>query len=124
MRNFPFTHYIAILAAYLVVLLITGCASAPIRYQPDPAQPPVLEIDPGVTGRGCLYARYSEGELEVIVAQDGTSDWSISRLFAWIGEVAGAVFGGAASGSGMQGPDPLQGCAQLFGDGGDDGPGT
>jgi hypothetical protein len=104
-----------VLIALPLIALLVGCASAPISYRPDPEKPPVLALDPNLKGRGCISVVATPDRLEVILAQDGTSDWSLSRMFAWIGELGAAVFGGAPpSEAGMQGPDPTQGCAQLF----------
>jgi hypothetical protein len=103
------------LFAILTACLALGCAQVPITYQPDPDHPAVVSFDPSIVGRGCIYLSVEDGDLEIIVAQDGTSDWSVARLVAWIGDVAGSVFGGGdRSGSGIGAPDPLQGCIQLF----------
>ena len=112
MRDLKF--YLAAIAAYAVLLLITGCASGNLTLRPDPEQPAVLEIDPNVVGRGCLYASYEDGKLEVMVIQDGTSDWSVTRAVSWIADVAAEVFGAGESGSGMQGPDPIHACTYFF----------
>jgi hypothetical protein len=103
---------------FLVILplLVLGCAQMPLTYQPDPESVPVLSMDPNIFGRGCLYMIYEEGSLEMVVIQDGSSDWSLSRLLAWIADVVPPVFGGGErSGTGMAGPSDIVACASLFG---------
>lgn len=100
----------------LFLALALGCAKSPVTWQPDATKPPVLTMDPGLFGRGAIAIEATTTTLDIVVCQDGTSDWSLSRLFAWIGELAGSVFGGTPTTDGMKGPDPMAGCAALFGD--------
>lgn len=104
------------LVALFTTVGVVGCAGASIRYQPVASEPPVLEVDPSILGRGAMVVNLRRGDdsVEVIVCQDGTSDWSVSRVVALLGEVVGYVFGANDPGS-MAGPDPARGCAALYG---------
>lgn len=116
-KHKPMIQFSLLLMLLAALAWLPGCAGVPLSYRPDPTQPAVLELDPGIKGRGCIYIKASPTELEVVLAQDGTSDWSVSRMLGWLGDLGAAVFGGGqTSTDGMQAPDPVQGCAQLFGD--------
>jgi hypothetical protein len=66
-------------------------------------------------GRGCVAVDINpDGSTSVVVAQDGTSDWSLGRMFAFIGELAASVFGGGPASGEMEGPDSATGCSQIF----------
>ena len=67
-------------------------------------------IEQTFTGRGCLAVSSTDEGIDILIQQDGTSDWSISRLMAWIGDIAGGVFGNDTKGEGMAGPSDSSGC--------------
>lgn len=106
-----------IIVLTLALALSVACAKATVVYHLPGQDQPVVEITPKIVGRGCMTVDLDrQGVLQVVVAQDGSSDWSLGRSVAWIGELGAAVFSGRKTGDGMEGPDPLQGCAQLFTD--------
>ncbi len=103
----------------LAVGLLAGCASTPFEEVPTDKTESVLVLNPNLKGRGCAWTsvkRATDGsyEIEMIVAQDGTSSWSVSNMLSWLGEVAGSIFGGSRNLDAPPGPDPLHGCEQLF----------
>ena len=109
---------------FAVVLLVfsLGCAGGEIAFQPDPDNPPILVLKPGFFGRGCLFVDYTDDAgvaISIVVAQDGTSDWSAFRLLDSLKDTVGSVFG-AAPGDGMDAPSGAQGCAQFYQQGIDD----
>ena len=105
----------------VIVLLLAGCASNDITiYKMVEGTPvPIVEIEQGFGGKGCIAveADPATGKASVIVQQAGTSDWSVSRLFGFIGDTAGSFFGGTRGMQEMQGPATgMQGCEGIFGD--------
>jgi hypothetical protein len=96
----------------LLLLLCVGCASFEV------STPDGTTVSSSAYGRGCVAVdSLPDGTISVIVAQDGTSDWSLGRMFAWIGELASPVFGGGqGDGNGMDGPSPVHGCSQILED--------
>ena len=105
------------LTAILLLAFCVGCAGTPITITaPDST---IIEIDPGLYGRGCSWASLTQLEdgsieIDVVVAQDGSTDWSLLRLLDSVADVAGMIFGGGQRQmDGMAGPSPTTGCAQL-----------
>ena len=100
----------ALLAPLLIVGL--GCTTFSIE---DPAT--------GQTIKGMAYGRSAlsvetneDGETEIIICQDGVTDWIGGRLASSIGQIAGQTpFIGAAPGSGkLEGPSPASACQQIM----------
>ncbi len=99
---------------------LLGCATNDITvYRMVEGEPePMLKVEQGFSGKGCIAVDSdpATGKASVIVQQAGTSDWSISRLFGFLGDTVGAVFGGSRGMDEMQGPEAgMQGCEGLFG---------
>ena len=100
----------------LLVLLLCSCATTEIvTYRPGTTEV-AATVKATALGRACIAVdqRPTTGRLSITVEQDGTSDWSVSRLLAWLGDIAGNVFGGKARSDGMEGPSSRSGCAGLF----------
>ena len=111
------------LAAILLSLALAGCTTASIEFRPDPDKPPVMVVSPMLYGRGAIVTTYTwtgdEKKIESVVCTDATTDWSLARLFAFLGDVAGSTpFGGGQQrgASQMNDPSMVQGCSQLYGD--------
>lgn len=110
---------IRLLNLFFLGALALGCASNDVTVFKMVAGEPVpfIQIDQGFAGKGCiaLDSNPDTGEASVIVQQAGTSDWSISRLFGFLGDIVGGVFGSGRSQDEMQGPHAgMQGCEGLF----------
>ncbi len=111
------------LAVLLLALALAGCTTASIEFRPDPDKPPVMVVSPMLYGRGAIVTTYTwtgdEKKIESVVCTDATTDWSLARLFAFLGDVvAGTPFGGSQQrgASQMNDPSMVQGCSQLYGD--------
>ena len=107
------------LAAILLALALAGCTTATVTLQPDPESESILTIEPKFYGRGCAsvsVATDSDGSqvIDILVASDAVTDWSLGRVLSFIGDIAGGVFGGNRTMTEPQGPDSKQGCDQLF----------
>jgi hypothetical protein len=82
-----------------LALLLSGCASAPISLTYTPGGPGVdpelssVEIRPEAYGRVCYAVTVApDGTLEIVVAQDGTSDWVGLRILPSIlPQIVGAL---------------------------------
>lgn len=103
----------------LLMAFVVGCASNNITiYKMVDGEPePIVKVEQGFSGKGCIAVDSdpTTGKASVIVQQAGTSDWSISRLFGFLGDTVGAVFGGSKTMGEMQGPTAgMQGCEGLF----------
>lgn len=97
-----------------LALSVIGCATSEVTvYRPGEATP-AARIAQNFAGRGCLAVDTSPDSTSVLIQQDGTSDWSLSRLFAMLGDVAGGVFGGARDPQGMTGPSDAVGCRGVL----------
>jgi len=93
----------------LALLLALGCAS----FEVTTAEGTVVKSS--AYGRGCVAVdTLPDGTASVIIAQDGTSDWSIGRMLGWIGELAAPIFGGSNRPAGMESPSLASGCAQIM----------
>jgi len=95
---------------------LSGCASSKVTiYRPGTAEV-AAEIEQSFTGRGCIAIdqRPTTGQLSIAIEQDGTSDWSVSRLLVYLGDVAGSVFGGERKSRTMEDAGIASGCAGLF----------
>jgi len=96
--------------ALTLVAWLTGCASFEVI---DPQSG--LTVKSSAYGRGCVAVDTRlDGTISVIVAQDGTSDWSVSRALAFIADLASSVFGGGDAADGMRGPGIENGCGQIL----------
>ena len=94
--------------AALSALLLASCASFEV------STPDGLTIKSSAYGRGALAVdSLADGTMSIIVCQDGTSDWSIGRMFAFIGELAAPIFGGSGQDDDMQSPDSAASCKQI-----------
>jgi hypothetical protein len=104
--------------AIVFTVLLLGCGSSGITvYRLVEGEPqPVAEVTQKFAGKGCIAVDSRvDGSASVIVQQAGTSDWSVSRLLAYLGDTAGVVFGGTRGAEEMQGPMAgMQGCEGLF----------
>ena len=114
-----------LITATLAALLLTGCTTATIEILGADGTP-VANIKPQLYGRGCITADYTldadTHTVAIIIASDATTDWSLARLFGFLGDIVGGTpFGGSQSrgSDGMGAPASDQGCAQLFESGGD-----
>ena len=100
------------------VCLMLGCGTSGITvYKMVDGNPvPTVEVTQKFAGKGCIAVdSNTDGSASVIVQQAGTSDWSISRMFGFIGDTAGSVFGGTRGMTEMQGPSTgMEGCEGLF----------
>jgi hypothetical protein len=108
----------------VALLALVGCASNDITVfqMVEGELQPVLQVEQSFSGKGCIAVDSdpTTGKASVIVQQAGTSDWSISRLFGFLGDTVGAVFGGSRGMDEMQGPTAgMQGCEGIFNGHGD-----
>jgi len=102
----------------LVAVLLVGCGNSGITlYRMVDGEPqPVVDIEQRFAGKGCIAVDSQGDTVSIIVQQAGTSDWSISRAFGFLGDIVGGVFGGSRGMDAMQGPTAgMQGCEGLFG---------
>lgn len=105
------------LLALLPILLSLACGTSTITlYKMVEGEPqPIVEVEQGFAGKGCIAVDSEGDSASVIVQQAGTSDWTIGRMFAFIGDIAGGVFGGSRGMDEMQGPATgMEGCEGLF----------
>ena len=99
----------------LLLVWLAGCGTSSITVYRPGTSTPAASVEQHFAGRGCIAVdTAADGTTSVIVAQDGTSDWSVSRLFAFIADAAAAVFGGSREGGPMPGPGAGSGCSQIF----------
>jgi len=102
----------------VVVCLMVGCGTSGITlYKMVDGEPvPTVEVQQRFAGKGCIAVdSATDGSASIIVQQAGTSDWSLSRMFGFMGDIAGNVVGGDRSMSEMQGPATgMEGCEGLF----------
>jgi len=121
------------LIAVAALAMLAGCGTGGVTtYQVlGDEMVPVMEAKQRFAGKGCMRARIEKnGDANVVVKQYGTSDWSLSRMFAWLGDVAGNLpiigGGGTTNTAGMQGPtdDPYEMDCTLDGGGGGHGDGN
>lgn len=109
-----------VIAAGLVIgtalsVILSGCASSTIEIFVPGTEIREAKVTQSFLGRGCVAVdRSVAGKISVIVQQDGSSDWSASRLLGWLGDIAGNVFGGESRSKRMEAPDAAQGCAGVF----------
>lgn len=99
----------------LAVLLSFGCASSTVTFMDENDRPVTLEQE--FRGRGCIaISRPKDGSVDIIVQQDGSSDWAGVRALPVLAQVALAtLFGNRDTESeGFTGPSDVQGCAGLF----------
>ena len=87
-----------IIFSLLAMFLAAGCQSAPVsvKHNPNPApgEPSLhVTVDPQQYARGCSSVTITTaGDVEILMQQDGTSDWLGLRILPAIGaEAAGAV---------------------------------
>lgn len=103
---------------FLAVVGFIGCGTSGITiYKMVDGEPvPTVEVQQRFAGKGCIAVDSAiDGSASVIVQQAGTSDWSISRMFGFMGDMAGSVFGGERGMTEMQGPATgMEGCEGLF----------
>lgn len=74
-------------------------------------------------GRGCVaITRDDNGNIDIAVAQDGSSDWASIRAIPITAQaVLSVMFGTRSSESaGFTGPSAVGGCASVFVDNGDE----
>ena len=106
-------------AAIPLLLLSLGCGTSTITVYRKGETTPAAVVEQSFSGRGCIAVDTTPaGKSSVIVNQDGTSDWSATRLLAFLGDMASAVFGGGDGDGSMQGPSPYSGCSSIFEDNG------
>ena len=107
------------LTAILLALALAGCTTSTIEFRPDPDKPPVMVVTQKLYGRGAIATDYDGSSFESVVCTDATTDWSLARLFGFLGDIAGSTpFGGGQQrgASQMNDPSATQGCSQLYGD--------
>lgn len=98
----------------LVGLLGMGCALSGIEMIDGNGNP--ITIKHKIGGRGCIAVTTMAGEVDAIVQQDGSSDWSGIRVIPTLARTAMAVFfGRVGEKDPYTGPSDIQGCAGLFG---------
>ena len=106
----------AILSMLLLMWVIfTGCANSSITVPVPDGEPIVIEQKMG--GRGCIaVSTTDEGGVDIIVQQDGSSDWAGIRVLPTIVKTALVTFFGDRESDGVDfaGPSDIQGCAGLF----------
>lgn len=95
-------------------LLLMGCATNTIKVPNPSGSGNLLEIAQEFKGRGCIAVESDGEKSKVIVVQDGTSDWSLSRTFEFLGAAASNVFGGSTEAD-QRGPDPTEACKSVLG---------
>lgn len=108
---------VLVLAVILMTPLLVGCGNSGITlYRVVDGEPqPAVEIEQRFAGKGCIAVDSQGDAASVIVQQAGTSDWSVSRAFGFLGDIVGGVFGGDRGMDEMQGPAAaMQGCEGLF----------
>lgn len=102
----------------LVACMTVGCGTSAITVYKlvDDEPVPVVQVNQHFAGKGCIAVdSETDGSASVIVQQAGTSDWSISRALAFVGDIAGGVFGGERGANEMQSPSTgMEGCEGLF----------
>ena len=102
----------ALLALLLIVGL--GCVTHVVEYTPPGSDEPTLTTKSTAVGRSAMAVDTTPGGgVSAVICQDGTSDWSISRLLSDLGQLTGSVFGGEQT-DGIKGPDPASSCKQLL----------
>jgi len=107
------THGLASLA---LALALVGCASTELEVMRPGTTEVAARLHVSAFGRACLVVeqRPTTGHLNVMVEQDGTSDWSVSRLLGWVADVAGGVFGGERRAREQAKPSSSSGCAGVL----------
>lgn len=104
----------AILAS-LAALLGMGCAQSTVTMLDSSGDP--ITFKQGIGGRGCIAVSADlKGGVDVIIQQDGSSDWGGVRAIPVLVRAAiTAVFGNRdPEANNVEGPSDLQGCAGLF----------
>ncbi len=102
---------------------VVGCGTNPIRIQPPGSEQPIIEINPRGYGRMCSWVTFEQKadgttSVDYVLAQDGTSDWSVSRLLAYVSDVVASlpiVGSGERKAEKMESSSMIEACAQLVG---------
>ena len=105
----------AILCGLVALGSSVGCATSSITFTDKLGHEVTLKQKIG--GRGCIALdRDTEGNVEVIVNQDGSSDWAGIRALPIMAQVAITALMGNRSGesAGFAGPSNIGGCDPLF----------
>lgn len=105
----------------LLLTLALGCAGGSITLTPNGKDQPVVTLDPSLYGRGCLWATVEFDpdtgafSVDMVVAQDGTSDWSVGRELSFVADVVSAapIVGGERRMDQSREPSAIDGCGQL-----------
>lgn len=109
-------------ALLVLSFFVVGCGSNKLVLLPPGSDQPVVQILPKGYGRLCSWVTFEQTpsgtvKVDYVLAQDGTSDWSVSRLFAFVSDIVGSlpIIGGngVRSGNAMETPSTIQACAQL-----------
>ena len=97
----------------LMAVLTVGCAGSKIKMIDSSGNP--VSIKHNLGGRGCIAINTEDGEIGVVLQQDGSSDWSGIRVIPSLARAALAVFfGRIGEADPNTGPSDIQGCAGLF----------
>ena len=99
-----------------ILLLALGCAGNTITVY-DQDGKATAEFEQRFGGRGCIAATADgSGAVDVIVQQDGSTDWAGIRALPSLAQLAlSAVFGSRGGDPvGFDGPSGIAGCAGLF----------
>ena len=102
-----------LLLALLVAL--AGCANSTVEYIDPNGEP--IKLTQRFGGRGCIAATtHTDGTVDVIVQQDGSSDWAGVRAIPAALQIALATLFGTRTEDPAEfpGPSDIQGCAGLF----------
>ncbi len=100
----------------LLVALLVGCAQNSITVMDADGEPVTFKQRLG--GRGCIAAVYEQGRLDILIQQDGSSDWATLRTIPILAQTVIATIMGKppAEGESMKDPSNLRGCAGVFAD--------
>ncbi len=115
------TALYAVVAIGFMVMLVTGCAGAPLTIEIDPTTDKVVkfELDPTVGGTGCVWYSVSYDDknrivFDVLIDQAGSSDWGGFRLVDSAFGTVGSIFGGTTGQKeGMREAKATSACASL-----------
>lgn len=97
------------------VLLSVGCAASQISFTDSKDNPVVIKQRFG--GRGCIaITRNDNGDVEIIVKQDASSDWASIRAIPVTAQAVLTTMFGTRSGENADAPGPtdIGGCGGLF----------
>ncbi len=104
-----------ITAFFCMASLVFGCANSSVNFTAADGSP--VSVEQRFGGRGCIaVSRPVDGSVDIIIQQDGSSDWSGVRAIPALVQIALAtLFGNRGSeDAGFAGPSDIQGCAGLF----------